>query len=781
MPRWTLAGIILISAGTLLLEVVLTRLFSIVQWYHFAFMAVGIGLLGFGASGTLLAVLSVLRSRPRQSAALAALGFAPAVGVVYASLLVVPFDAYVIALEPVQFAYLALQFVALVLPFLCAGLTVGGALAADPDQSGRIYGASLLGSGAGCLLAIGVLELVSAQSALLVAAGMGLAAASALWRLVVPRRATAMGLLGLALIIAAPLGPLPLRLSPYKALSLYQRFPDVRLVFSRSNAVTRVDAVQSAAIHLLPGLSYLYAGEIPPMYAVMVDGDAPGPVPGSTDGSVTAFLPSSAAYVLRRGRTLILGALGLEVLAAQHHGVLEVMVTEPNALIMRAATVLAPAVFLRPHVRNVVVDPRAIIRGATRRFAVIQLPARESFQVVVSGAFSLTEHYLYTVEAFVDYMGALTPDGVLVVTRWLQQPPSEEIKAWAAMAEALEGVGLQPSRHLAALRSLNTMTMLLSRQPWTPVDIARLRDFAARRRFDLAYAPGISARDANRFNVLPEDVYHAAFTAALNRDTRAQAAADSPFNIAPARDRRPFFFHFFRWEQVPVILASLGRTWQPFGGGGYLVLLGVLGATLGLSVGLILLPLRHLGAMPRGSGRIVAYFLLLGMGFMFVEIPLLQQFILLLGHPTYALSVVLFGILMSSGLGSLASVRFESRLPVVLLVLAIAAAGLAIWLDAIIRAALSFPLPVRIAAATGMLAIVGVPMGMPFVAGIRNLAPRPSLVPWAWAINGCASVVSSIGMIALDWGFPVVLGAAAAAYAVAGFLVPSLRRLSSTG
>ncbi|MDR7573597.1 MAG: hypothetical protein QN194_11825 [Armatimonadota bacterium] len=770
-------GIGLVSAAGLLMEIALTRIFSIVQWYHFAFLAVGIGLLGYGASGTLLTILGRDRAGETVSACAAGL-FPAAVAAAYGALLLVPFDAYRIVLEPVQFAYLAAQLAAMVLPFLCAGLAVGGALAARPQEAGSVYAASLVGSGAGCLLAVGILQVAPAPAALLAAAGLGAAGAGCLW----PRPSRLVPAAGAltALLLAASLTVTPpLRLSPYKALSQYALFPDARITFSRSNAVSRVDVVASGAIRAVPGLSPAYRGRVPPTTILTLDGDAPRPLPGMAQAALTAFIPSSAVYALRRGPTLVLdGGAGFEILGALRHGMPEVVVVESNPLVLEAAVGAAPSVFRHPRLRVVREDVRVFLRREKARFDVVHLPPRESFQVIASGAYSLTEHYLYTVEAFRDLIDRLTADGILVVTRWLQQPPSEEVKVWAAAAVALEQLGLAPAAHLAAVRSLHTATLFLGRRPWTAAEVARLAAFAASRRFDVIYAPGLGPETSNRFNVLPVDVYRAAFTAMLAPATRRQYIEDSPFDIAPATDSRPFFFHFFRRQQVPAILAGLGRTWQPFGGGGYLVILGAFAVTLLLSILLVLWPLRRLGTVPARAGTVLVYFLLLGAGYLFVEIPLMQQGILLLGHPTYAVSVVLFGLLTASGIGSAQSGRLLRRLPHLLGGLAGVLLLTAPGLGALVHGALGLPLGLRVVLTLAVVVLLGVPMGVPFAAGIQVIARRAEVVPWAWAVNGCASVLSATGAVlaALQGGFPVALGCAAVAYGLAAVAAVGLRR-----
>jgi hypothetical protein len=405
------------------------------------------------------------------------------------------------------------------------------------------------------------------------------------------------------------------------------------------------------------------------------------------------------------------------------------------------------------------------------------VPPLDSFQVVASGAFSLAEHYLYTVEAFAACLRRLAHGGILVVTRWIQTPPSEEIRVWTAAVAAVERTG-DPHRRLAALRSLNTMTILVAPDGFSQADVETLRAFAASRRFDLTYAPGGRAAESNRFNVLPTDRHREAFLAVLDAGRRDVFLRDYPFDVRPVRDDRPFFFHFFRWRQVPGILAALGRTWQPFGGGGFLVLLALLAVVGVLGAGLILVPLARLRTTPepaQATGwrrwHVFAYFAALGFAYLFVEIPLLQQAILLVGSATHAAGVVLSGLLLASGAGSALAARAQRGLPAVLAVLAAAIGGLAWTLPALVERTLEVTAASRLAAAAIVLGPIGVLMGLPFPAAVRLLGQDdPQLIPWAWGINGCASVVASVlaALLSLQWGFRTVLALAAIAYAGAG-------------
>lgn len=805
--RWIHAGVALVSAAALLLQVVLTRIFSVVQWHHFAFMAVGLGLLGFGASGTALAVFPGLRRAPLRTAAWGALLVAPSVGLALLAIALVPFDAYLMALEPVQVLYLAVQSAALVLPFLCAGLVVGAVLAGFPDAVGSLYAASFLGAAGGALAAVPLLSTLGGPQGMIASAALATSGAALLWaggpgpkRRTVPdrrpasyrrpssyRRPAVAAAALTALAALAALVPMDLPISPYKALSQLRRFPDAKVEFSRWNAISRVDVVRSTAVRSAPGLSVTFAGVPPALPGLTVDGDGPRGLPagGAPDGAVfTEFLPSAATYHLGGGRTLVVG-MGLEVLGALRHGMAPVVVVEANPLVVEAAARFGAdlpreqpgrAATAPDGARVVVENPRTYLRRTRERFDVIQVPPQESFQVVASGAFSLAENHLYTVEALRGYLERLAPGGVLAVTRWIQTPPSEEIRVWAAAVAALGDAG--SSSQLAALRSLNTMTVLVKPEGFGPADVAAIREFAASRRFDTTYAPGVDAAEGNRYNVLPRDAHREAFTAVLDPARREGFLRAYPFDVRAVSDDRPFFFHFFRWRQVPQVLANLGRTWQPFGGGGYLVLLAMLAVVTMLSAGLILLPLRYLAraqVAPHGRrGPVFLYFLAIGTGYLFIEIPLLQQAILVLGHPTHALAAVLAGLLLASGAGSLASPRVGRQLFAVVVILAVVATAAALLLPGVFQTSLGFALPVRLAVIAAAVLPLGLLMGVPFPAAVRALGRTdPAAIPWAWGVNGCASVVAAIlaAMAALEWGFGVVMLLGGLAYAGAAVIV----------
>jgi hypothetical protein len=373
----------------------------------------------------------------------------------------------------------------------------------------------------------------------------------------------------------------------------------------------------------------------------------------------------------------------------------------------------------------------------------------------------------------------LEPDGILVASRWLQMPPSESIRLLATLAEALERRGATDAgQALVALRGIQTMTVLVQPDGWSAEELVRIRAFAGERKLDLVWAPDIRAEETNRYNRLPESMYYQAAQELLAGTDRQAFYAAYPFDIAPASDNHPFFYHFFKWGQTPQVLATLGRTWQPFGGSGYFLLVALLALAVVSSVVLIVIPLLLPGrsridggqGWPVPRDRVVLYFGLLGLAFIFVEIPLIQRWILIVGHPTYAFAAVVVILLVGSSLGSLlvrAPWLPRRQAFGLLVVLALATPFIT---AALTRATLGWPSPARVALAALSLAPLAFLMGLPFPLGLAWIErSNPALVPWAWAINGCASVISGVlaALLALSFGFTAVLLSGAACYGLA--------------
>ncbi len=773
-------GIGLSSAAVLIFEIVLSRVFAITQFHHFVFVTVSLALLGFGASGSLLTAFPTLgRGGPRRWALLAAAQSLTTMAA-YALVNEVPFDSFSIAWDTTQIWILAFNYLVLTLPFLFGGLVIGVLLTGrdqpDPLASHRVSAYSLGGAGVGCVVAIGVLTWLGGVGMIAVAALSAMMGAVFFARITEPASGRLMwALSGLSLVLTiiavTPPSVLDMELSQYKSLSALLRIPDAEIISTRWSAVSRVDHVSSRSIRSLAGLSFTYPGNPPPQDGLTFDGDDLSPIPliAPEDADFAPYMLSSLPYLLRpQAQAAVLEPRGgLSVIVALANQAEAVTAVEPNELAVRAVRHTATDIYSLPGVRTVVEEPRVFLERTRDDFDVIDLALTSPYRPVTSGAYSLAEDYLLTQEAVAAYLDRLEPHGVLAMMRWLQVPPSEESRLLAVVAAAVRDTGADPADAVVALRGYATVLVLAQPDGFSPQDLATIEAFARERRFDLIAAPDLAPEDSNQFNRLLEDEYYPLALSLLTTADPAAVYAAQTFDIAPPTDDHPFFAHFFKWSQAPEVLDTLGTTWQPFGGAGYFVLVAVLllatAGALVLIVGPLVLArirrrerLEQDGPIPRFWT--FGYFGLLGLAFLFVEIPIIQQYILLIGQPTSAFAVVLFALLISSGLGSLWSRHIPWRAGAT--ALALLAAGYPFLLPELTEAALPAPSLVRMLVGTAVLFPLGFLMGTMFPNGLGHLERRsPQLVAWAWGINGVFSVISAAAatLLALSFGFRIVI------------------------
>lgn len=784
-----LGGVAGTSASGLIFEIALTRVFAIAQFYHFAFLTVSMALLGFGASGSALAAFPRIGSGgSRRWAWLAALQGMATVGA-YIVANTLPFDSFAIAWDRAQLGYLAIYYLTLAVPFFFGGLVIAVLLTAADQPDGApshlVYGASLVGSGLGCVVAVILLDQLGGEGVIVLAAAVAMAAAMGFATLRLPqRRATVLaGMAAGALFVMAVWVPSPLamNLSPYKGLEGALRFPEARVVASTWDRGTRLDLVSSEGIRSLPGLSFTYTGQPPAQDGVTLDGDDLSPIPQLVpdEAAYASHLLVSLPWLLRpNAEALVLEPRGgLDVLVGLAGGAASIVAVEPHGVIVDLAQRAGSSLATHPSVEWIVAEPRSFVERTTDKYDVIDLALTAPYRPVTSGAYSLAEDYSLTVEAFIAYLERLEPDGVLGVMRWVQTPPSEESRLLATAAAALRDRGVDPAAATVTLRNYSNVLLLVQPDGWSAADLDTVAEFAERERFDIVARPALRQEETNRFSIIPDEEYSvlAAELLAVAEPTEAYEA--SKFAIAPPTDDHPFFGHYFKWSQAGDVLDTLGRSWQPFGGAGYLVLVAFLMLASLSAVVLIVAPL----AIRRRDGALAAarslrwwtlgYFGLLGLAFLLVEIPLVQLYILLIGDATTAFAVVLFAVLLASGIGSIVSPKLPW--PLLATVLTLVAFGypfLVRWLTPVL---LPVPLLGRVVVGAVVIAPLGVLMGVMFPSGVAFLERRaPQLVPWAWGINGTASVISAVlaALLALAFGFATVLLIGAIGYGLAALL-----------
>lgn len=724
-------GVFLITLSGLMFEIGLTRIFSATIWYHFAFVAISVALLGWGLGGFALHLFRRTVHPCLETAAVLTLVYA----------LTIPVSLWLIVRHPFHPEQLAFYFVVSAVPFFLAGAALSMVFAVGREKAGALYFADLLGASTGALAITFLLSWLGGERAILTLSVAPLVAASCLSRRLLPASVAGLALLSAALVLHERHGAFRIRSAPTKGM--YQHMaaePEAKLALTGWNAYSRIDAVSG------------FRGSLARLY---IDSDAWTNL-HRWDGSVESIEELRSWYralpfrLIPEANTLVIGpGGGSDILVALASGGQRVTAVEMNPLMLRFVRHYGAAagnLYDHPKVETVLSEGRNFLSRTERKFDVIFLGFVDSWAAVASGGLSLSENYLYTTEAFRAYYDRLTDRGMLVIMRW-----GSDIPRLVTNSAALLGVEAAAPRIAVLLERRGTqaeppqMIFMLRRRPFTEAETTQMVS-------DWALAEPV---------IVPGRVAGPPFDALLSgKKTLEQYERESPVRVDPVFDDRPFYFARQKpWGLPPAMMRALGYVLLP------LAIVSLLFVALG---------------RPQGSPRVpyiasIAYFASLGLGFIAVELALLQNLTLLLGHPIFTLSVLLFTLLAAGGLGSAVSARF--RIPGVCVTVAAVGALYAVLLPGLVKSLLPLPLWARIGVAVLLTAPLGFAMGMPFPSGLRK-AGRGSLPapPFYWGLNGVFSVVGSVGtmLVAVTLGFRAAMLAGAACYLVAATVASRL-------
>jgi SAM-dependent methyltransferase len=796
--------IALLSATALGYEILLIRLFSIIQWHHFAYMIISLALLGYGASGTFL---SFAQQRLLQRYPLALV-----LNLVLFALSTLPcfLLAQHIQFNPEEMLWnwrealrLVMIYLLLTLPFFFAANSIAITLVRYRSLITRIYAADLLGAGVGSLAVLlllyalpplpGLSVLSAIAAACLVVAAVELRLTRRNWISV-----AAMLLMAFSLWLGSAL---KLEMSPYKSLSQELRVDGAHIVKQRHSPLGFLQVVENSVIpqRYAPGMSLNAAAGPPLQLGLYSDGNSLGAITRDTgDAEALQFvdqLTSALPYHLHHPESvLVLGAGGgMSVLQAEYHRVREIHAVELNPQIIELLkddyAAFTDGLYRRPNVYVHIDEARGFVSNQRTQYALIQLSLQDAAGGSSAGLYALSEDYLNTTEAFQEYLRRLQPDGYLAITQWIKLPPRDTLKLLATGIAALQARGIQqPGMQLMLVRGWQTSTLVIKNGRFDEDEIHAMQLFCRARAFDVAWYPGIGAAEANRYNQLKEPYFYDAAQALLGPDKRS--FIDSyKFNINPATDDQPFFHNYFKWSTLLEILKLRGQGGLPLLETGYPVIVATLVQAVVLSLVLVLLPLlliRRQGTSEApGRGlrlRVVAYFAAIGLAFLFLEIAFIQKFMRFLHQPVFTAAVVLASFLVFAGLGSFWSQRYSvqgtQRSGMLRAALGIIVTGVAylFLLDHLFNWLSAWPAMGRMVVSGLLIAPLAFFMGSPFPLALSSLGKQAStLIPLAWGVNGCASVLSAVlaSLLAIHFGFFAVVVLALMLYGISALVFPA--------
>jgi hypothetical protein len=681
------------------------------------------------------------------------------------------------------------------IPFLLAGAILSFAITRAARMVNTLYFFDLLGAGTGTVLA---LFIFLPKGDIGVFAILAILALIAAW-LFSPKEPRSYRILILSLLAGGiclfVYGPawLSFHISDFKAMPVSLQYPEAKKLFTKWNAISRVDVIHSPAVRYAPGLSLLYDRSLPNQLGLLVDGGELNAItqmedPGDPAYLFLSYIPSSLPYFfLDRPRVLVLEPKGgLDILASLRFGASHIKVIENNPLIFdilnRDLADFSGQFFQKKNVRTVTSTSRAALLKEKEHFDLIVFSLVDVFGSAGTGQSGIGENYLYTEESFQDAISLLSDDGIASMTLYLLPPPRQEIRLLATWIEALRKITDHPEKHLIVIRSWGTISFFAKKSPYVAQDIKTLKEFCEKCLFDLVFYPGMKREEANIHNRFEKPLYHNMTRQLLSSKNAERFYKDYLFRVRPVSDDRPFFGNFFKLDKIKTTFTTMGQKWLPFLQGEFLVPLLFVQA-VGLAVLFILVPVLFQKKRTRLTKpdlrRIFLYFGLIGMSFMFVEITLIQKFILFLGHPLYSTALILFALLFSSGIGSLFSKKLLGENPNRNIFLPLWLLGLFIlvynWATAtFFNVFIGSELVVKMFFTFILVFPLGFLMGFPFPTGIRLLEKTERrIIPWAWATNAFSSVVNSIAalMIAYWVGYGRVLVLAALGYLITPFFL----------
>jgi len=670
------------SFSILSYEIIFTRIFAWAQWYNLSPLIITMALLGFGASGSIVSMIQKKIKKQYPLYFFTGLILFPVFltfGFIISTKLV--FNPYEMTFNLKQINQIKLvlsmffYFSLMGISFFLGALIICIALLKHSVSKTNFY--NLLGSGVGALAVVGASFLWHPFNIM-----MGIILIATVPALVMAIQGSVKYLLTALIIIILISGALFMlfsfpgfkKVSQYKAISQALNLPNAKIVHQAYSPLAVVQVVQAKGLRTTAGLSLISPFQVPVQKGIFLNAGSMSPItPFKRDKNniqylryLTSYLPFHVMDKNKRNHVLIIGSGGgesiLKSILSQFKNIDALEVDKRVISLMKNQfKTYSGHIYTRKNVTILNQEARSFIKQTKNKYNLIELSMIDGYNTAASGVYALNESYLYTTESIKDYFNHLNDKGILAISRWLVTPARDNLKIFNMVIKALQEMKIDKvQKHLIAIRSLQTLTLLISKSPITDEMIDKTKDFAKQRLFDLVYYPGINETFANQFIQLKTPVYFNAMQKLLSENSKNFVDAYD-FDIRAATDNRPYFYNFFK----PLVIRYIkiyGPSQIPVTEWGYLILLIILLPVLFLSFIFIVLPILITDQKETKMKKtIFVYFSLIAVGYFFIEMPMIQKMILFLGHPSYSLSVIIAGVLIFSGIGSLFSTKLFSE------------------------------------------------------------------------------------------------------------------------
>lgn len=800
---WSAVSVFFVSVAIIALQLMMMRALSVTHYYHFSYLVISTALLGFGASGTFLALFyDKLKARFELWNLLFFLGFTLSIPITYWITQSLPLDTQYLLHSGEQIMLLVIYNVLLFIPFFFGGTVVGFMISYFKREVPELYAANLVGSGAGGIFAIGLMFLVPAFKLPVMITPVAFLSMACFWLSVRSEtgerrvRNILIRSVGAIVTLAAVLVAPPHSVDSYKALAHFQQLErqgDAEQVQEHFGPRGQINVYASPTFH-----HTLFAGAMatttpPDQLALMLDGQLTGAIFSIDDpeeAGIMDFTPQSLPYrLLEAPHVLLLGETGgVNVWLAKRMGAEKITVVQNNPqladLIKNDLADMGGSIYRDEQVEVIVQNPRLFLEQTDHTFDLIQLVQGEVLTTGSGGLQGLSEDYLLTVESIAQARDRLSPDGMISITREVQSPPRDNLKIFSIFRDAVEQYSTdQPEEHLFVSRNYLAVNTLLTKSPISTEWSERFVGEARQLQLDREYYPGIVSEEIDQINIIdgPDDANYSYIHHGINRMLFGDADAfydDWAYQVRSSTDDSPYFQDFFKWSSLDRFLETYGDQWFQRLELGYVILVITFLQLSVVGFLLIIAPLLFRRTYYMGTKNklpALIYFFCIGTGFMFIEMIFIQTFTRFLGDPIFSVAAILSSILVFSGIGSSVQKKLGMEPGRRMRIAAGSIIGIMLvyllTIDPILQAFIGAGTAIRFLITVILLMPVSFFFGWMFPSGVHVLDKSDdSLIPWAWGVDGFASVIAAplAIILSMSFGFTNVILLGLLFYGIAG-------------